>query len=109
MKLRRISDSFFRAPYLPVMAGLILFVSISAANSSHHCSGDGCLGLIIVIGLSALLLAIQLFMCIPIYRFIARRNNQAYGEECVFWVLLSIAFMIIPILFLKGIFQVVMP
>lgn len=66
MKLKQILESIARAPYLPIMAGLILFASISAARTSHNCSGDGCLGLILVVGGSALLLAMQLFMCIPI-------------------------------------------
>jgi hypothetical protein len=90
-----------RAPYLPIVAGLILFLSIWAARTSYSCTGDGCLGIIVPIGSSALLLLLQLFVCIPIFNYRSRSTNCDSSAYSLLWISASIACMVIPMLFIK--------
>ena len=96
-----VSKSLRSDPYLPVVAALILLCAVWGASFSHSCQSDGCIGIIFPLGAAAALLALQLFVCLPILLFRWHRQRQPVGLIAASWLAMSIAAFGIPLLFVK--------
>lgn len=96
-----ISKSVRSDPYLPGVAALILLFALWGASFSHSCQSDGCIGIIFPMGAAAALLALQLFVCLPVLLFRWNRRRQPVGAVATIWLALSLAAFGVPLLFVK--------
>ena len=88
-------------PYLPVITALTLLCALWGVSFSHSCQSDGCIGVIFPVGAAAVLLALQMVICLPVLLFRWRRRRQPVGAVAVSWLALSLAAFGIPLLFVK--------
>jgi hypothetical protein len=93
--------SFRTAPYLPVVAALILLLRLLGASFSHSCQSDGCIGVAVFTAAAAFLLAVQLMICLPVFHSRCRRRGEPAGLSLAAWAAISIACFWLPLGLMK--------
>lgn len=97
------ASSFRSDPYVAIVAGLVALCSVLAADFSHSCQSDGCIGVIFPIMAAVVLLVVQLVICLPVLFLRWRRRQQRAGVVLLIWTALSVAAFVLPLLFTRGI------
>jgi hypothetical protein len=88
-------------PVVAFFAVAIFLLAFWATGFSHSCRSDGCIGVIIPAGASAVTLALQLLVVIPVVAFKRHRNGLPLWRSLGVWAGVSIAAFAIPIAFAK--------
>jgi hypothetical protein len=80
---------------------VILALAMWAASFSHTCRSDGCIGLIFPAGASAVALAIQVLVLIPLYAYRRHKAGATLFPAVAIWAGMSIAAFAVPLAFVK--------
>lgn len=98
------SDRFFssvlrHATLLIIGVGAIATLSLYTMSFANTCRSDGCIGIVFGVGAILLALGVQLIVLVPADIYRTRNRDEPFVLRTVWWVALSLAAAIGPLLF----------
>jgi len=80
-----------------LLAVLITAFALWGVWFGTYCLSDGCLGVIVLFGVSLAILLVQSLIVLPIQSWLFRRSGLRAGRHYVFWFAISISAFFIPL------------
>lgn len=89
---------FSTDPYVPLLTGLCLVLSLWGMSFSYSCRSDGCIGVVLPFGAASVVLLAQLLVGLPLLWWRWRQRQWPVGLVLLQWGLVTLAAVVIPVL-----------